>query len=112
MRYFDYGAELPAYLDYQRMSFDPALLVFNRRRGADVANSAWWRDHPADIAAEVAAFDAMTDAYAAAHPGETITLDYDVWRRDPEALRRLFERLDANFDAAAVQRVLDIKLEH
>lgn len=112
VRYFDYGEELPAYLDYIRMTFAPALLIFNRRRGADVAKSGWWREDPGDIAAGVAAFDAVTGAYAKAHPDETIILDYDIWKRDLEALRPLFERLGADFDAAAVQQILDVKLKH
>lgn len=112
VRYFDYGEDLPAYLDYIQSSFTPILLVFNRRRGRDVAKSAWWKDHPADIAGDVKRFDAMTDAYCVAHPDETIVVDYDQWSRDPELLRPLFERLLAPFDRKAIDRILSARLNH
>jgi hypothetical protein len=112
VRYFDYGPDLSAYLDYIRMTFRPALLVFNRRSGEDVAGSAWWREYEGDLAAEVRAFDAATQAYADAHPAGTIVLNYDNWKNDPEELRPLFDRLEAHFEAAAVQRILDVKLNH
>jgi hypothetical protein len=112
VRYFDYDNRLAEYLDYIRATFDPVLLVFNRRDPEAVARSAWWKDHPDDIAAAVRAFDAATGAYAAAHPQETLVLAYDIWSRDPEALRGLFGRLGASFDPAAVSRLLSERLDH
>jgi hypothetical protein len=112
VRYFDYGPDLPAYLDYIRATFTPALLVFNRRKGEEVAGSAWWKDHPGDIAAEVAVFDATTTAYALAHPDQSIVVNYREWSRDPEYLRPLFDRLGVPLDVASLRRILSEPLNH
>jgi hypothetical protein len=112
VRYFNYGEELPFYLDYMRRTFRPALLVFNRRNPADVAKSGWWKDHPSDIAEHVLKFDAITDSYSRRHPEDTIILDYDRWSRDPEHLRPLFDRLGQPFNRSALLRTLAERLDH
>lgn len=112
VRYFNYGDKLPDYLDYIRMTFRPALLIFNRRNPADVANSAWWKNHFSDIAEHVRQFDAITDNYSRRHPQDTIILDYDRWSRDPEHLRPLFDRLRQPFDRGALMRTLAVRLDH
>jgi hypothetical protein len=111
VRYFDHD-DLEEYLDYIRLTFAPALLIFNRRKPEAVAASGWWKNHPADIAAEVRAFDARTDAYAAHHPDSCIVADYDAYVADPQVLAPLFERLGAEFNLAQVERVLATRLDH
>lgn len=112
VRYFDHGEALPDYLDYIRTTFAPALLIFNRRDPVAVANSAWWKNHPADIAAEVRRFDAQTDLYARLYPAETIIVDYDAFCRDPDHLRPLFERLGADFDRGRLAGLMAERLNH
>jgi hypothetical protein len=112
VRYFDHDDDLSDYLDYIRMSFQPALLVINRRRGTDVAGSAWWKNHPDDIATAVARFDDLTAAYAALHPDDTLVLDYDEWASDAASLRPMFERLGVRFDLSVVEGVLAVPLSH
>lgn len=113
VRYFTrYDEDLLDYLDYIRMTFSPALLVFNRRRAADVAQSAWWKTHPTDVASKVESMDAAMEAYARQHPDETIILDYDAWSADPELLRPLHDRLGTPFNLARIRKVLAERLTH
>ena len=112
IRYFDHKADLEAYLDYIRMSFPPCTLIFNRRRATDVARSGWWKDHPGDVAAEVISFDARVAAYAAAHPDDCVSVDYDAYIRDPSALAPLFRRLGVTVQDRTMRDVLSEKLDH
>lgn len=112
VRYFDHEADLEDYLDYMRLSFPPSTLIFNKRRPIDVAKSAWWRDHPADIATEVDRFDARVAAYAARYPNSCITVDYDTYSRDPTALTPLFDLLEIAIPEHVVRTVLSEKLNH
>ena len=111
VRYFDHD-DLEEYLDYIRSTFDPALLVFNRRRADDVARSGWWKDHPADIAEEVRRFDQRTAAYSSLHPDSCVTVSYDDYVRDLQVLEPLFKRLQATFDLPALKDILSVRLEH
>lgn len=112
VRYFDHETDLEDYLDYIRLSFVPCTLIFNRRRAADVAKSAWWRDHPADIAAEVERFDARVAAYTVRHPDACLIVDYDAFVRDPSALAPLFARLGIAIPDRALRDVMSEKLDH
>jgi Sulfotransferase family len=112
VRYFDYEDNLELYLDYIRMTFTPALLVFNRRNPADVAKSAWWGSHSTDIEAEVRDFDERTSNYAERHPNETIIVNYDDYCRDAESVNALFYRLGADFDPSVVKKIMSERLTH
>jgi hypothetical protein len=111
VRYFDRLDVFDEYLDFLRLAFPPALLVLNRRDAAAVADSGWWRNYPREpLIAEIRRFDVLAAAYAARFPEATIMLDYDVYRRDADAFRPLFERLGVPFDRRMVQAVLDVPL--
>lgn len=114
IRYFRlHDEDLVPYLDYIRMTFPPALLVFNRRRADDVAQSAWWKTHPTDkIVSGLQRMDEAMEDYARAHPDDSIVLDYDAWSVDPELLRPLHDRLGASFSLARIQKVLARRLTH
>src|SRR4029450_11842692 len=111
VRYFEHD-DLEEYLDYIRFTFEPALLIFNRRRAEDVARSAWWKDHPAVVAEELRRFDQRTEAYASLHPDCCITVSYDEYARDPQMLEPLFRRLGAPFDVLNLNDVLSVRLKH
>jgi hypothetical protein len=111
IRYFDHE-DLEEYLDYIRLTFVPGLLVFNRRNAEDVAKSAWWGTHPADIAEQVRRFDQRTEAYATLHSNCCLSVSYDEYVRDPQVLQPLFDRLDATFDLATLHGVLAVRLNH
>lgn len=111
VRYFDHE-DLEDYLDYIRTSFPSALFVFNRRNGPDVARSGWWKDHPADIADEVAKFDCRVDAYLAQHPESGLVVHYEDYCRDPEHLRPLFDRLGVRLDSIRLRSLMTERLAH
>lgn len=114
IRYFRrHDEDLVPYLDYIRMTFSPALLVFNRRCADNVAQSAWWKKHPTDnIVSGLHRMDERMEAYVREHPDDCILLDYDAWSADPELLRPLHERLGTPFNLARVQKVLAKRLTH
>jgi hypothetical protein len=112
IRYFDHKADLEAYLDYIRMSFSPCTLIFNKRRATDVARSGWWKDNATDVVSEVEHFDGRVAAYAAAHPGDCVSVDYDAYIRDPSALAPLFRRLGITLEDRTILDVLGEKLNH
>jgi hypothetical protein len=111
IRYFDHE-DLEDYLDYIRLTFDPALLIFNRRKADDVARSGWWKSHPNDTAEEVRRFDQRTEAYASMHPDFCMVVNYDEYLADPQVLESLFTRLGARFDLATLRNVLALRLKH
>lgn len=111
VRYFDHE-DLEAYLDYIQTSFPSALFLFNRRNGQDVARSGWWRDHPANIADEVAMFDARVDAYLARRPEVGLIARYEDYCSDPEYLRPLFDRLGVAFDGQRLRSLMKERLSH
>jgi hypothetical protein len=111
IRYFDHD-DLEGYLDYIRLAFAPALLIFNRRNAEDVARSGWWRHHAADIATKVRRFDERTANYAALHKADTICADYDAYSKDPRELVPLFNRLGIVFSESAIAAILREKLTH
>lgn len=113
MRYFDHLDDLPAYLAFIQRAFVPSLLVFNRRRPEDVVRSGWWQSHdPTALADEVRRFDGLAEAYVAAHAESALTVDYDAYCRNVDALRPLFAMLERPFDPAVVRRVLARRLTH
>ena len=111
IRYFDHD-DLEEYLDYIRFTFDPALLIFNRRQADAVARSGWWKNHPADIAEEVRRFDQRTEAYASLHPDCCVIVQYEDYVRDPRALEPLFGRLGVPFDLGSLKEILSVRLKH
>jgi hypothetical protein len=111
VRYFDHE-DLEEYLDYIRFTFEPALLIFNRRNAEDVARSAWWRDHPNDIAQAVRRFDERTESYLSMHPDCCLAVDFDEYVRDPRILESLFACLGAAFDLLTLKEILSVRLKH
>ena len=117
IRYFDHD-DLEDYLDYIRMTFSPALLLFNRRRAEDVARSGWWKQHPyvrgrpADIEREVRLFDQRIDKYASEAPDSCAIVNYEDYCRDVRVLEPIFERLGAPFDYESARAVIARPLKH
>jgi hypothetical protein len=105
--------DLAEQLAFMALAFAPAAFVFNRRSVDAVARSGWWKDADKDkLAADVARFDAITSAFAAANHDCCVMLDYDCWTVDPEALRPVHDLLGAPFDRQRVADLLQVRLMH
>jgi hypothetical protein len=105
--------DLAEQLDFMAQAFAPAKFVFNRRNVDAVSQSGWWRDADHQkLGADVARFDAITTAWAAANPGTSVRLDYDEWTADASSLRSVYALLDTPFDAKAAAAVLAVRLQH
>ena len=86
-------------------AFERACVVFNVRRHADVAKSAWWADEP-NALVELAELDRRFRSAHERFPDMTFMVDYDRTVADPASLRALHEFLGAPFDEDAVRAVL------
>ena len=105
--------DLRDYLLFIDRFMAPAKFVINTRSVDAVARSAWWKDaDKAQLAADIARFEAITSALAAEFPDRFTVIDYAEWTRDPEALRPVYAMLGARFDAAAIAATLSVRLEH
>ena len=105
--------DLRDYLLFIDRFLTPATFVINTRSVDAVAQSAWWKGaDKARLTADVARFEAITDALVAEFPDRFVKLDYAQWTRDPEALRPLFRLLGARFDAGRIAETLAVRLEH
>ena len=105
--------DLREYLLFIDRFLAPATFVINTRSVDQVAQSAWWKDaDKAKLVADVARFEAITDALVAEFPDRFVKIDYARWTRDPEALRPVFALLGAAFDAPRVAATLAVRLEH
>lgn len=112
VRYFDRLDAFDDYVGFMQRAFAPALVVFNKRDAAAIAQSGWWRNYPREpLIAEIERFDRLASTYAAEHPAETIVVDYDAYARDAAALRPLFQRLGVPFDQTTVQKILDLPVD-
>ncbi|MBJ3764357.1 sulfotransferase [Maribius pontilimi] len=101
------------YLHFLTDTFPKARIVFNTRDHGAVARSGWWRTMPSgDVARILAEMESDFAAFAARAPARCVTLRYDDYCADPDALRALFDLLDEPFDADLVARVLERKLVH
>jgi hypothetical protein len=111
IRYFEHD-DLEEYLDYIRLTFQPCLLVFNRRDATSVAASARRKGHPNDTAQAVRRFDQRVDLYASRHPASCEIVTYDEYVRDPKVLAPLFRRLGAAVDEGRLRKLLSVDLKH
>lgn len=103
---------LDGMLDWMRVLFDPCKIVFNVRdvdavikSWAGVQEAKWVRDM-------VTGEDARYAAYQVEHPDACITMNYDEYATDPQALERLFDFLREPFSLPIIQRVLEKPLTH
>lgn len=105
--------DLRDYLLFIDRFLAPAIFVINTRHVDAVAQSAWWKDaDKGQLAADIAAFDQVTEALAAEYPDRFVKIDYADWTRDPETLRPVFKLLNMPFDPAAIATTLAVRLDH
>ena len=113
IRYLDILDDLYDYLMFMADFLGPAKFVINTRIVEDVAKSSWWREWDQDrLAADIARFDEITARIVADHPDRFIKIAFEDWTKNPATLRPMFALLGEEFDAAAVDEILGVKLTH
>lgn len=100
-------------LDFVRMFFPKARLIFNTRDHDEVCRSGWWADRkPEDVKKTLAQREGLFFGYMQRFPDVCTHVHYNDYVGNPQALRPLFDALGQIWDAALVQRILDTKLTH
>lgn len=113
IRFHDQPALFAPYLNFMRRFFPKARFIFNTRNHDAVCKSGWWATmNPVRVKAQLVAAEKLFDGYIANHPDCTIKLHYDNYVADRTRLGRLFDFLGEPYDAALVDRVMDLRLEH
>lgn len=104
---------LPDLVEMILRAFPNPVIVFNSRNATDVAKSRWWAKRPEDeVHALIARMDAVFDEMAREHPDRCFHLRHEETTARPESLRPVFEAMGAEFDVAAIARVLSNRLTH
>lgn len=105
LRDFPEEAEFLDFVSFLSEAFERPCFIFNVRRHADVARSAWWADE-SNATRELAELDRRFRLAADRHADISAWVDYDRIVADPASLRSLYDFLGAPFDEAAVRAVL------
>ena len=106
-------ARFADFLGFLQAGFPKTRLVFNTRRAEHVCRSSWWRRHdPQDVAAMVAAADAVFRDHLRAHPDRSVLLRYEDYTADHTALEPLFGLLGARPPDSTLARVMATRLTH
>ncbi len=101
-------AEYNRYIEFLFESFERSCILFNSRQWIDVARSEWWRKD--QLAVEhLRQSEERFRRTMQLHPDSTFWVEYDRYIRDPEVLRGLYAFLGAEFDRAAIERVLQVR---
>lgn len=101
------------YLEFINTHFPNARFVFNTRNHAGVAKSSWWRQHdPAEVGKMMRSAETVFAEFVASHPERSVSLHYDTYVSDQNALEPLFELLGARPADSQIRTVLDTRLTH
>lgn len=92
------------FLAFLREAFERPCFVFNVRRHADVARSAWWAEERG-ARAELAELDRRFRLAAARHADISAWVDYDRLLAEPASIGGLYDFIGAEVDEAAVRTV-------
>jgi len=110
IRYADCIDELPEYLAFLRDMMPNPLIIFLTRDTAEVKKSKWWRDmNEQKVEHTLAALADVFRSEVAQDPQRHLWLDYADLISCSDAVRELFERLDAQFCAKTYADVLGKK---
>lgn len=100
-------------LEFMAKMFAPATFIINRRDPEAVVRSKLWQNaDKAELASDIARFEAATAAFATKRPSQCIPLDYERWTSDPSQLRAVYNALGAHFDPATVAGLMNVQLTH
>lgn len=101
-------AEYDQHIEFLFESFERPCILFNSRKWIDVAQSEWWRKDPHAVE-RIQQCEERFRRTMRLHPDSTFWVEYDRYIRDPDALRDLYAFLGAEFDRAAIERVLQVR---
>lgn len=100
------------YMDFLLTRFPRAKIVFNSRRGTDVAASSFIaKENPDKVRAWVAATDARFAAFAKTSD-RVIHMRYEDWVADHSKVHDMLDFLGLDWSAEAVERVMAKPLTH
>lgn len=94
--------DLAGYLDFLRLAFPPAKIVFNHRRLEDVSKSKWWAGNP-DALEELTAIDRRFLEFPSSD--SVFHFSYDRALTDRTHVWELFAFLGATYDDEALEEV-------
>ncbi|MEC7764917.1 MAG: sulfotransferase [Pseudomonadota bacterium] len=113
MRYPQRVEVLPQMVEMILRAFPNPIIVFNSRDAGDVAQSRWWAERPEDEVRDlIARMDATFAEIARTHPDRCFHLHHEDTTSNPDSLRPVFDAMGAEFDVAAIARVLSNRLTH
>jgi hypothetical protein len=101
-------AQYDQYIEFLFESFERSCIVFNSRKWIDVARSEWWRKDPLAVE-HIRQCEQRFRRTMQLRPDSTFWVEYDRYIRDPDELRGLYAFLGAEFDRAAIERVLQVR---
>jgi hypothetical protein len=101
-------AEYHRYIEFLFESFERSCILFNSRKWIDVARSEWWREDPLAVE-HVRQCEERFRRTMQLHPDSTFWVEYDRYIQDPDGLRGLYAFLGAEYDRAAIERVLQVR---
>lgn len=100
-------------LDFVRQYFPDAKFIFNTREIDEVLVSGWWPNKNPTLARQaLERANALYKDYQAAHPDCCLSLQYNDFKDNADALKPVFEFLGEPYDRDLAQSVLDQKLTH
>lgn len=100
-------------LDFLAETFPGSRFVFNLRDHAAVARSGWWADQNPDRVRDIlTGAEALYAAYTARRPDLCLTLRYEEYTADTDALKPMFDHIGAGWDPDMVRTILAERLDH
>lgn len=112
-REFIPAGQFAPYMSFLLDSFPGSRIVFNSRRAADVASSAWLAKQDRDeTLALIKSADTRFSSYSAKHTDRTIHMRYDDYVADHTLIYRMMEFLELEYAPEAIEAVFAKRLEH
>ena len=113
IRYSSHPSYFIDYLDFIQNSFPNAKLVFNMRNPEDTSQSGWYKEQDRkavidDLNWQISVFQNYLDK----HPNDTISVSYDEYNGNPNALRKMFGFLEEPFNEEEIASVMSKRLSH
>lgn len=113
IRYMSYENDFEHAMNFLIRNFPNPYIVFNSRRGEDVAKSSWWKNHETSAVIDmVNTMDERFASYASSNPFRTFHAKYEETVSDPKSLQPLFDKLGEDLNIESVYEKLQRQLKH